>query len=100
MWRRLPFGVEPLNREGSRSGRHYGSSSHQVLEVLRALSGQNCTVSSVPRKIPEVNISTTEDRCHNADRMQVPSFYYGALKSAKPKITIGTVRARFVSHFL
>jgi len=51
-------------------------------------------------KFPEVNISTTEDRCHNADRMQVPSFYYGALKSAKPKITIGTVRARFVSHFL
>lgn len=39
------IGVKPLNREGSSSIRHYGSSSHRVFGILRALSGQNCTIT-------------------------------------------------------
>jgi len=39
------IGVKPLNREGSSSSHHDGSSSHQVLGILGALSGQNCTIA-------------------------------------------------------
>ena len=40
-----PFGVEPLNREGSRSSSTMGLRLSPVLGGRGALSGQNCTTS-------------------------------------------------------
>ena len=49
MWGHLPWESSLLNREGSRSSRHFGALGLRfyllrVLRVIRALSGQNCSL--------------------------------------------------------